>query len=85
MLRFHFTHRLLPFAWPWTELGKIAGMTALMALGAGGALALLSAHGPPAQLAGAMAAGMLAYALAGLWLRPAPVREVLSYARQRRI
>lgn len=79
-----FTHRLLPFVWPWAELGKIAAMTGLMAFGAAGALALLAAHGALAQLTGAVAAGVVAYAAGGMWLRPAPVREVLAYARPAR-
>ena len=78
------THRLLPFAWPLAEIGKIAGMTVLMALAAESALLALGAHGPAAQLFAAMAAGVAAYVLAGLWLRPGPVREVLAYRQAAR-
>ena len=76
-----FTHRLLPFVWPWSEIGRIAGMTLVMAAAALATLAALTSAGALAQLLAAMTAGALAYALAGLWLRPGPIREVLAHAR----
>ena len=78
-----FTHSLLPFVWPWAELRKIAGMTVAMATAAWLAMHFTVAQAAAVQLAAAIASGIVAYALAGLWLRPGPIAEVLAYARPR--
>ena len=77
----YFTHRLVPFVWPWAELGRIAAMTLLMSIAAASALLATAGLAAALQLAAAMLCGVVTYAAAGLWLRPGPIREILAYAR----